>query len=238
MSAILPGEVRPTTERPSSSVGVLTLAYSSEISRPTIMRMRVARSTSASARDRRSAVAEDRVAVGDVKDLRKAMRDVDDAATLFPQSAHDGEELVSFALADRRGRLVMKMTSASWLSALAISTSCIWATERLCMDCVAGIAKPDCPGSPARRRSSCESRCVRTRPGGSRPRKTFSATVMCGTGLSSCSIMAMPEASASAGLLNSTSRPLAPDCAAVAAVNAHDDREKGRFPAPLPPQRA
>ena len=48
MSAILPGEVRPTTERPSSSVGVLIFAYSSDISRPTIMRMRLARSTSAS----------------------------------------------------------------------------------------------------------------------------------------------------------------------------------------------
>ena len=130
----------------------------------------------------------------------------------------------------------MKMTSASMAQRLG-DLDQLHLGDREAVHGLRGgdCEAPDCPGSPARRRSSCESRCVRTGQGGSRPRKTFSATVMCGTGpFSSCSIMAMPEASASAGLLNSTSRPLRQIVPPSAAVNAHDDREKGvDFPAPV-----
>ena len=66
----------------------------------------------------------------------------------------------------------------------------------------------------------------------------FSATVMWGTGLSSCSMIAMPDASASAGLANSTfwpRRQIVPP--SRFRIPMRMDR-KVDLPAPLPPHRA
>ena len=81
----------------------------------------------------------------------------------------------------------------------------------------------------------------RTRPSGptgSRPRKTFSATVIAGTGLSSCSTMATPAASASSGPSKRTSRPRTRIVPASRRRSPMRIDRKVDLPAPLPPQSA
>ena len=102
-----PGSRAPRISSTTSPIGTSTFGKTADSSRPTIMRIRSARLTSAHRpRAHARAVAQDGDAVGDLKQLFQPVRDVDDADALRPQLADHPEQMLHLAVAERRGRLV------------------------------------------------------------------------------------------------------------------------------------
>ena len=132
----------------------------------------------------------------------------------------------------------MMRTELRWSIALAISTNWICPSDSLRI-----LAR----GSTAKLRRSRSSAALRritvwltNHPArrDSRPRKMFSATVMSGTGLSSCVMIAMPAAKADAGEANRVSLPLSqirPLSGTSSPIRMFRNVD---LPAPLPPHRA
>ena len=106
--------------------------------------------------------------------------------------------LVSTLVSDEVGSSIT-ITRASQATARRISTFCLSAVRKAPTLACPLSSKPHCEVSF----SYCVRiwrRCTSPERRGSMPRKTFSITLICGTGASSCAIVAIPSIRASRGL--------------------------------------
>ncbi len=125
-------------------------------------------------------------------------------------------------------------TRAFWESALAISTTCWWATERLPTSAAGEMSNPSCESSSPARLRSCRQAMV----AGSSPRKMFSATERSGASASSWWMTAMPRARASSGPWRWTGWPSSSMCPDVGCSSPPRMRISVDLPAPFSPTSA